>query len=113
MVIWIIYVRQVSGLAKSSLRRKALLAASIAAMFGLQKHQTSTPLLSRGTMEPRLVNEHLDANWTGSIWSNSPADDANFNNSVGTITLTQANTAGSFTLALLMPTQLALLLVRH
>jgi autotransporter-associated beta strand protein len=38
-----------------------------------------------------------DANWTGSTWNNSAPDHAIFNTTTGTITLTQAISAGSFT----------------
>lgn len=38
-----------------------------------------------------------DANWTGSVWSNSTPDNAVFTNLNGTITLTEAITAGSVT----------------
>lgn len=41
-----------------------------------------------------------DANWTGSTWNNATPDNAVFNTNTGTINLTEAITAGSFTFGL-------------
>ena len=41
-----------------------------------------------------------DANWNGSTWNNSAPDHAIFNTTTGTITLTEAISAGSFTFGL-------------
>lgn len=41
-----------------------------------------------------------DANWTGSTWNNSTPDNAVFDSTTGTITLTEPITAGTFTFGL-------------